>query len=55
MAWAGVTAGAVLSAPLSGHPGVVLVRTLPVLLAALGWGALRRLPPEPAGAASRRW
>lgn len=42
-AWAGVVAGAVLSAPASGHPGVVLVRTLPVLLAALGWGALRRL------------
>jgi O-antigen ligase len=42
-AWAGVIAGAVLSAPASGHPGVVLVRTLPLVLAALGWGALRRL------------
>ena len=41
--WAAVAAGAALSAPTSGHPGVVLVRTVPFVLAALGWGALRQL------------
>jgi O-antigen ligase len=43
MAWAGVVAGAVVSAATSGHPAVVLVRTIPLALAALGWGALRQL------------
>lgn len=41
--WAAVAAGAALSAVASGHPGVVLVRSLPFVLAALGWGALRQL------------
>ena len=41
--WAAVVAGAVLSAPASGHPEVVLVRTVPFVLAALGWGAVRQL------------
>jgi O-antigen ligase len=43
LAWAGVAAGAVLSAAASAHPAVSLVRTVPFVLAALGWGALRQL------------
>jgi O-antigen ligase len=42
--WAGVLAGGVASAAASGHPGIVLVRCVPLALAALGWGALRQLP-----------
>ncbi len=42
-AWGGVLAGAVASAATSGQPAVVLVRCVPLALAALGWGALRQL------------
>jgi O-antigen ligase len=43
-AWAGVLAGAGLSALASGQAARVLAATLPVALAALGWGAIRQLP-----------
>jgi O-antigen ligase len=41
--WAGVIAGGLASAPASAHPGVVLVRLLPLVLAAVGWGAVRQV------------
>lgn len=42
--WAGVLAGAAVSALASGQPARVLAAVVPVALAALGWGALRQLP-----------
>lgn len=45
-AWAGVLAGGVASAAASGQALVVLVRCIPLALAALGWGALRQLSEE---------
>jgi O-antigen ligase len=41
--WVGVIAGGLASALASDHPGVVLVRLVPPVLAALGWGALRQI------------
>lgn len=43
LAWAGVLAGGVLSAPLSGQPLRVLADLVPFAIVALGWGALRWL------------
>ena len=43
LAWAGVLAGGILSAPLSGQPLRVLANLAPFAIVALGWGALRWL------------
>lgn len=43
LAWAGLLAGAVGSAPFSGQPLRVLAAVLPVAVVGLGWGALRWL------------
>jgi O-antigen ligase len=43
LAWAGVLAGGLLSAPLSGQPLRVLANLLPFAIVALGWDALRWL------------
>ncbi|HNX49161.1 MAG TPA: O-antigen ligase family protein [Thermoanaerobaculaceae bacterium] len=43
LAWAGVLAGGLLSAPLSGQPLRVLADLAPLAVIALGWGALRWL------------
>jgi O-antigen ligase len=42
--WGGVVAGGAISAVASGHFVRVLASLLPLVLAALGWGALRQLP-----------
>lgn len=46
LAWAGLVAGAAVSAPLSGQPLRVLAAVLPVAVVGLGWGALRWLAAE---------
>lgn len=43
LAWAGVLAGGLLSAPLSGQPLRVLASLVPFAVVALGWDALRWL------------
>jgi tetratricopeptide (TPR) repeat protein len=46
LAWAGVLAGGLVSALLAAHPWLCLLELAPLVLAALGWGALRQLPEE---------
>ena len=41
--WGGVLAGGLLSTVATAHPARALVSLVPLLLAALGWGALRQL------------
>jgi tetratricopeptide (TPR) repeat protein len=43
LAWAGVAVGALASVPASTHPLLSLGDLVPLLLVALGWGALRQL------------
>lgn len=43
LAWSGVLAGALLSAPLSGQPLRVVAATGPLIVVACGWSALRFL------------
>lgn len=46
LAWAGVLAGALVSAPPSGEPLRVLAAAMPLAVVGLGWGTLRWLSPD---------